>query len=157
MTVTEGEPVRYRINMSRRTSGAVVESSFSYKGKFVRNPNSSVVTGVSSHGGKLYWEKEYETLDDAIDEENGSFTVTIGKPDADQYDDGEAYTIGSAEFGDGDDSGQRLRRHADVADRVGFRRPRHRGTGRGARVPGDAQCGGGEDGDDHVRDAQRRR
>ena len=94
-TVTEGEPVRYRIIMSRRTSGAVVESSFSYKGKFVRNPNSSVVTGVSSHGGKLYWEKEYETLDDAIDEKNGSFTVRIGKPDADLYDDGEEYTVGS--------------------------------------------------------------
>ena len=44
--VTEGEPVRYRIIMSRRTSGAVVQSSFSYKGDFVRNPNSSVVTGV---------------------------------------------------------------------------------------------------------------
>ena len=94
-TVTEGEPVRYRIIMSRRTSGAVVESSFTYKGKFVRNPNSSVVTGVSSHGGKLYWEKEYETLDDAIDEKNGSFTVRIGKPDADLYDDGEEYTVGS--------------------------------------------------------------
>ena len=94
--VTEGEPVRYRIIMSRRTSGAVVQSSFSYKGDFVRNPNSSVVTGVSSHGGKLYWEKEYETLDDAIEEKDGSFTVTIGKPDrTDLYDDGEAYTVGS--------------------------------------------------------------
>ena len=99
--VTEGEPVRYRILMSRRTSGAVVQSSFSYKGDFVRNPNSSVVTGVSSDGGKLYWEIGYETLDDAIEEKDGSFTVTIRKPDrtltdgADLYSHGEAYTVGS--------------------------------------------------------------
>ena len=99
--VTEGEPVRYRILMSRRTSGAVVQSSFSYKGDFVRNPNSVVVGGVSSHGGKLYWEIGYETLDDAIEEKDGSFTVTIRKPDrtltggADLYSHGEAYTVGS--------------------------------------------------------------
>ncbi len=102
-TVTEGEPVRYRILMSRRTSGAVVQSSFSYKGDFVRNPNSLVVGGVSSHGGKLYWEIGYETLDDAIEEKDGSFTVTIQRPESfmhngklvDQYARGEAYTVGS--------------------------------------------------------------
>ena len=99
--VTEGEPVRYRIIMSRRTSGAVVQSSFSYKGDFVRNPNSVVTSGINSHGGRLSWVVSYETLDDVVDEPNGKFTVTIRKPDrtltggADLYSHGEAYTVGS--------------------------------------------------------------
>ena len=99
--VTEGEPVRYRILMSRRTSGAVVQSSFRYKGDFVRNPNSVVTSGINSHGGRLSWVVSYETLDDVVDEPNGKFTVTIGKPDrtltggADLYSHGEAYTVGS--------------------------------------------------------------
>ena len=100
-TVTEGEPVRYRIRMSRRTSGAVVQSSFRYKGNFVRNPNSVVTSGINSHGGRLSWVVSYDTLDDVVDEPNGKFTVTIGKPDstltggADLYSHGEAYTVGS--------------------------------------------------------------
>ena len=99
--ITEGEPVRYRILMSRRTSGAVVQSSFSYKGDFVRNPNSVVTSGINSHGGRLSWVVSYETLDDVVDEPNGKFTVTIRKPDrtltggADLYSHGEAYTVGS--------------------------------------------------------------
>ena len=95
--VTEGEPVRYRILMSRPTSGAVVQSVYSYTGDFVhrRHRLSRVVTGVSSHGSRLYWERELETLDDAIDEEDGSFTVRIQKPDADLYDQGEEYTVGT--------------------------------------------------------------
>ena len=101
--VTEGEPVRYRIIMSRRTSGAVVQSSFSYKGDFVRNPNSVVTSGINSHGGRLSWVVSYETLDDAIEEKDGSFTVTIQRPESfmhngelvDQYAHGEAYTVGS--------------------------------------------------------------
>ena len=100
-TVTEGEPVRYRIVMSRRTPGAVVQSSFRYKGNFVRNPNSVVTSGINSHGGRLSWVVSYDTLDDVVDEPNGKFTVTIGKPDstltggADLYSHGEEYTVGS--------------------------------------------------------------
>ena len=100
-TVTEGEPVRYRIRMSRRTPGAVVQSSFRYQGNFVRNPNSVVTSGINSHGGRLSWVVSYDTLDDVVDEPNGTFTVTIGKPDstltggADLYKHGEAYTVGS--------------------------------------------------------------
>ena len=100
-TVTEGEPVRYRIRMSRRTPGAVVQSSFRYQGNFVRNPNSVVTSGINSHGGRLSWVVSYDTLDDVVDEPNGKFTVTIRKPDstltggADLYSHGEAYTVGS--------------------------------------------------------------
>ena len=100
-TVTEGEPVRYRIRMSRRTPVAVVQSSFRYKGNFVRNPNSVVTSGINSHGGRLSWVVSYDTLDDVVDEPNGKFTVTIGKPDrtltggADLYSHGEEYTVGS--------------------------------------------------------------
>ena len=92
-TVTEGEPVRYRILMSRPTSGALVESEYSYEGEFVRNGPASVVTGVSSQNGMTYWEIGYETLDDAMVEEDGSFTVRIRKPP--DVDLGEAYTLGT--------------------------------------------------------------
>ena len=94
-TVTDGEPVRYRILMSRPTSGALVESEYSYEGEFVRNGPASVVTGVSSQNGMTYWEIGYETLDDAMVEEDGSFTVRIQKPDAYLYNQGEAYTVGT--------------------------------------------------------------
>ena len=100
-TVTEGEPVRYRIRMSRRTPGAVVQSSFRYQGNFVRNPNSVVTSGINSHGGRLSWEVSYDTLDDTVVEADGKFTVTIRKPDstltggADLYSHGEEYTVGS--------------------------------------------------------------
>ena len=93
--VTEGEPVRYRILMSRPTSGAMVESEYSYEGEFVHNGPASVFTGVSSQNGMLYWEIEYETLDDAMVEEDGSFTVRIQKPDVDLYNQGEVYTVGT--------------------------------------------------------------
>ena len=94
-TVTEGEPVRYRILMSRPTSGALVESEYSYEGEFVHNGPASVFTGVSSQNGMTYWEIGYETLDDAMVEEDGSFTVRILKPDAYLYNQGEAYTVGT--------------------------------------------------------------
>ena len=74
-TVTEGEPVRYRIRMSRRTSGAVVESVFSYKGDFVRNPYSLVVSGINSklaYDDGLSWVVSYDTVDDAVVEADGS-------------------------------------------------------------------------------------
>ena len=103
-TVTEGEPVRYRIMMSNRTPGAVVESVYSYEGEFVRNPNSRVVGGISSHGGTLSWVVKYDTVDDAVVEADGSFTVTIRRPDPlllengdrfDQYAHGQGYAVGT--------------------------------------------------------------
>ena len=105
--VTEGEPVHYRIRMSRRTSRAVVESVFSYEGDFVRNPNSLVVSGINSHRAYddgLSWVVSYDTVDDAVVEKDGSFTVTIRHPaviqlsngdDFDQYSHGEGYAVGS--------------------------------------------------------------
>ena len=102
--VTEGEPVRYRIVMSDRTSGAVVESVYRHSGDFLRNPNSSVVSGVKPHGGARYWEVRYETVDDAVVEADGSFTVTIQRPaafqlengdDFDMYSHGQGYAVGT--------------------------------------------------------------
>ena len=94
--VTEGEPVRYRIHMSRRTPGAVVRQRYRYQGDFVRNGPSSVVTGVNTNGrDELYWEEELDTLDDAADEADGSVKVTLEKPGAGQYESGEEYTIGT--------------------------------------------------------------
>ena len=106
-TVTEGEPVRYRIRMSRRTPGAVVESLYSYEGDFVRDSNSSVVAGINSKLASddgLSWVVSYDTVDDAAVEKDGSFTVTIRRPavirlsngeDFDQYSHGQGYAVGS--------------------------------------------------------------
>ena len=105
--VTEGEPVRYRIRMSRRTPGAVVESVYSYEGNFVRTPYSLVVSGINSHRAYddgLSWVVSYDTVDDAVVEADGSFTVTIQRPapvrlsngdDLDQYAHGQGYTVGT--------------------------------------------------------------
>ena len=86
-TVTEGEPVRYRILMSKPTAGVVVGQVYSYEGKFLRHEPVSIVTGISSAGGVLYWEVEHDTLDDAVDEADGSFTVRL-QP-------GEGYRLGT--------------------------------------------------------------
>ena len=95
-TVTEGEPVQYRIHMSRRTSGAAVRQRFSYEGEFVPNGPSSVVTEVNTRGlDELYWERELATDDDEWDEADGRVTVTLEKPEARHYDTGEEYTIGT--------------------------------------------------------------
>ena len=156
-TVTDGEPVRYRILMSRPTSGALVESEYSYEGEFVRNGPASVVTGVSSQNGMTYWEIGYETLDDAMVEEDGSFTVRIQKPDAYLYNQGEAYTVGTPSSAtvtilDNDPEEPPTLPIVSVFDvRV------DEGPGRGACVPGEAQCGSGGDGDDRVGDAQWQR
>ena len=92
--VTEGQPVRYRIRMSRRTPGAVVESEYGYEGDFVQNPYSLVVSGINSHlayDDGLSWVVSYATVDDAVVEKptavsrsrssarprSGSPTVTI--------------------------------------------------------------------------------
>ena len=86
-TVTEGEPVRYRIVMSKPTPGVVVGAVYSYKGEFVRSEVASTRTGISSNGGVLYWEVEVETRDDLVDEDDGSFTVRL-RP-------GDGYTLGT--------------------------------------------------------------
>ena len=91
--VTEGEPVRYRIVMSNRTPGAVVESVYSYEGEFVRNSYSRVVSGISSHGGSLSWVVTYDTVDDEVVEADGSFTVTIRRPDPFPLDNGDRCSI----------------------------------------------------------------
>ena len=86
-TVSEGEPVSYRIVMSRRTPGVEVGTVYRYEGEFVRNAPSSTITGISSRGSVLYWEVERDTLDDAVFEADGEFTVRL-QP-------GAGYTLGT--------------------------------------------------------------
>ncbi len=93
--VTEGEPVRYRIHMSRATSGAVVASLYRYEGHFVPGRPTSVVTEITSQGSQLYRDIEVATLDDAVHEEDGSLTVRLWKPESSRYEQGEEYTLGS--------------------------------------------------------------
>ena len=119
-TVTEGEPVRYRILMSRPTSGALVESEYSYEGEFVRNGPASVVTGVSSQNGMTYWEIGYETLDDRDGRGGRQFHGQDPEAGRVSLQPGRGVHGGHAEFGDGDDSGQRPRRTADVAESCRF-------------------------------------
>ena len=76
-TVTEGEPVRYRIVMSKPTRGVEVEAVYRYRGEFLRHDPSSTLTGIRSRRGVLYWEVERQTLDDAVDEADGRFTVRL--------------------------------------------------------------------------------
>ena len=85
-SVTEGGPVRYRIVMSKPTPGVVVGEVYRYEGEFVHNDLSSGGFGIRSHRGVLYWEVERETLDDVVDEADGTFTVRL-QP-------GEGYTLG---------------------------------------------------------------
>ena len=85
-TVTEGEPVRFSIVTSRPTPGVEVEAVYRYGGDFLRHDPSSTITGISSRVSKLYWEFERVTLDDVVDEADGSFTVEL-QP-------GEGYTLG---------------------------------------------------------------
>ena len=75
--VTEGEPVRYRIVMSKPTRGVEVEAVYRYRGEFLRHDPSSTITGIRSRRGVLYWEVERQTLDDAVDEADGRFTVRL--------------------------------------------------------------------------------
>ena len=75
--VTEGEPVHYRIVMSKPTGGVEVEAVYRYRGEFLRHDPSSTITGIRSRRGVLYWEVERQTLDDAVDEADGRFTVRL--------------------------------------------------------------------------------
>ena len=86
--VTEGKPVRYRIVMSNPTPGVDVGEVYRYEGEFLRHAQSSTITGIRSHGGVLYWEVERDTVDDAVAEANGTFTV--------QLQPGDGYTLGTA-------------------------------------------------------------
>ena len=87
--VTEGEPVVYRIVLSNRTSGVLVGEAYRYKGEFMRTEPVSKITGIRSRrGGVLYWEVERETVDDAVAEANGKFTVRL-QP-------GDGYTLGTS-------------------------------------------------------------
>ena len=87
--VTEGEPVVYRIVMSNRTAGVLVGEAYRYKGKFLSTEPSSTVTGIRSRrGGVLYWEVERATVDDAVAEADGKFTVRL-QP-------GDGYTLGTS-------------------------------------------------------------
>ena len=79
--------MRYRIVMSRRTPGVEVETVYRYEGKFLRHDPVSKITGIRSHGSVLYWEVERQTLDDAVDEADGRFTVRL-QP-------GAGYTLGT--------------------------------------------------------------
>ena len=87
-TVTEGEPVVYRIVMSNRTAGVSVGVVYRYKGEFMRTETVSTVTGIRSRRGVLYWEVERATVDDAVAEANGKFRVRI-QP-------GDGYTLGTS-------------------------------------------------------------
>ena len=81
------KPVSYRIVMSRRTPGVEVGTVYRYEGEFVRNALSRTITGISSRGSVLYWEVERDTLDDAVFEADGEFTVRL-RP-------GAGYTLGT--------------------------------------------------------------
>ena len=88
-TVTEGEPVVYRIVLSNRTAGVLVGEAYRYKGEFMRTDPASKTTGIRPRrGGVLYWEVERATVDDAVAEANGKFTVRL-QP-------GDGYTLGTS-------------------------------------------------------------
>ena len=86
-TVTEGEPVRYRIKMSSRTGWITVGKWFSYRGDFMKAQPRSKLTDVRTRGNTLHWDFESATVDDGTEENDGSFTVTLSS--------GDGYTLGS--------------------------------------------------------------
>ena len=85
--ITEGEPVRYRIEMSRRTGWVSVGMQYRYRGQFMRTTPSSSLGGMRSRKRRLYWEVERDTVDDGKVEPDGTFTVEL-QP-------GDGYTLGS--------------------------------------------------------------
>ncbi|MCY4584280.1 MAG: putative Ig domain-containing protein, partial [Chloroflexi bacterium] len=85
--ITEGEPVRYRIEMSRRTGWVEVNSEYAYRGRFMETEPVSTRGDVRSSGDLLYWEVERDTVDDGTAEDDGSFTVKL-RP-------GDGYTLGT--------------------------------------------------------------
>ena len=85
--VVEGEPVRYRIEMSNETGWVEVGMAYRHEGEFMRSPRSSSIQGIRSRGGALAWERERATVDDTDIEAHGSFTVRL-QP-------GAGYSVGS--------------------------------------------------------------
>ena len=85
--VTEGEPVRYRIGMSKPTGWVSVGMRYAYQGQFMYSTLSSSLADIRSRDGRLYWEVEQATVDDSRDEPDGTFTVEL-QP-------GDGYWLGS--------------------------------------------------------------
>ncbi len=75
--VTEGEPVRYRIMMSRPTGWISVGYEYEYQGDFMFQEPVSAVGGMRSKGGQLYWERDETTVDDGKVEADGTYTVRL--------------------------------------------------------------------------------
>ncbi len=75
--VTEGEPVRYRIVMSKPTGWISVGKRYGYEGRFLYTEPSRSIRGVRSRGNQLYWEVARDTVDDGKVEADGTFTVTL--------------------------------------------------------------------------------
>ena len=85
--VTEGEPVRYRIVMSRPTGWISVGTRYEYQGQFMFQEPWRILGGMRSHGDRLYWEREEATVDDGKAEADGKYTVRL-EP-------GAGYTLGT--------------------------------------------------------------
>ena len=75
--ITEGEPVRYRIEMSKRTGWITVTLRFLYQGTFMYTDPSYVDVSIRSKDGQLHADFEAPTLDDGKVEENGHFKVIL--------------------------------------------------------------------------------
>ena len=75
--VTEGEPVRYRIVMSKPTGWISVGLRYGYRGRFMYTMPTNSEGDMRSRNGRLYWEVERDTVDDGKVEADGTFTVTL--------------------------------------------------------------------------------
>ena len=88
--VTEGEPVRYRINFSKRSGRIVVGLEYGYEGRFMRKSPASKKRGIrpkNDGNDNWYWEGTRRTVDDGRAEADGTFTVRLV--------DGPKYVVGS--------------------------------------------------------------
>ncbi len=75
--VVEGEPVRYRIVMSKPTDWITVGMRYRHRGQFMHTVLSSSLADIRSQDGRLYWEVERDTVDDGRVEPDGTFTVEL--------------------------------------------------------------------------------
>ena len=75
--VVEGEPVRYRIVMSKATDWVSVGIRYRHRGQFMHTVLSSSLADIRSQDGRLYWEVERATVDDGQVEPDGTFTVEL--------------------------------------------------------------------------------